>query len=61
MGVCTSCMKILLDAENDVRINVIEPTTMVGGEQSVAGNPISNPPIGPLLTVPQNRSLRPNV
>ncbi|KHJ98958.1 hypothetical protein OESDEN_01049 [Oesophagostomum dentatum] len=53
MGMCASCLRLMLDAESDVKIHVIEPTS-VGVEHSTAGPPqrSENTPSGPTLQVP---------
>uniref|UniRef100_A0A1I7YV06 Ferredoxin n=1 Tax=Steinernema glaseri TaxID=37863 RepID=A0A1I7YV06_9BILA len=58
MGSCASCMRVILDAEADVKIHVIEPTTIVAPEQSVAQAPPTPPRNSPLLQVPPPSSLR---
>ncbi|CAJ0945308.1 unnamed protein product, partial [Mesorhabditis belari] len=51
MGACGSCLRLMLDAESDVKIHVIEPTSIAQPEQSVV---ITRPPTahGPTLQVP---------
>uniref|UniRef100_A0A8R1HMH8 Uncharacterized protein n=1 Tax=Caenorhabditis japonica TaxID=281687 RepID=A0A8R1HMH8_CAEJA len=43
MGVCSSCLRLLLDAESDVKIHVIEPTSINGGEGPSTNTVIREP------------------
>uniref|UniRef100_A0A1I7TR63 2Fe-2S ferredoxin-type domain-containing protein n=1 Tax=Caenorhabditis tropicalis TaxID=1561998 RepID=A0A1I7TR63_9PELO len=38
MGACSSCLRLLLDAESDVKIHVIEPTSINNGDGSSVAN-----------------------
>ncbi|KAK6033356.1 hypothetical protein OSTOST_00434 [Ostertagia ostertagi] len=58
MGICGSCLRLLLDAESDVKIHVIEPTS-IGVEHSVAVHNCSVQQPGrtaPTLQVPETHS-----
>ncbi|CAP33780.1 Protein CBG15436 [Caenorhabditis briggsae] len=62
MGACTSCMRLLLDAEADVKIHVIEPTSINNGEgASVATRDAApqSPAPPPLATLQVPGQLRP--
>ncbi|CAJ0609826.1 unnamed protein product [Cylicocyclus nassatus] len=55
MGMCGSCLRLMLDAESDVKIHVIEPTS-VGVEHSVVLPPpqrVENERSPPTLQVPE--------
>ncbi|KAK5983357.1 hypothetical protein GCK32_002743 [Trichostrongylus colubriformis] len=56
MGICGSCLRLLLDAESDVKIHVIEPTS-IGAEHSAAHGQahVANQPdhSTPTLQVPE--------
>ncbi|EGT59226.1 hypothetical protein CAEBREN_11948 [Caenorhabditis brenneri] len=55
MGACSSCLRLLLDAESDVKIHVIEPTSINNGEgASVATQqPAAPEPTPPPVTTLQ--------
>ncbi|CAD6187147.1 unnamed protein product [Caenorhabditis auriculariae] len=54
MGSCSSCVRLMLDAESDVKIHVIEPTSINGGgEQSVIHRETPAERMRPTLEVPQ--------
>ncbi|CAO4386522.1 unnamed protein product [Caenorhabditis nigoni] len=62
MGACTSCVRLLLDAEADVKIHVIEPTSINNGEgASVATRDAApqSPAPPPLATLQVPGQLRP--
>ncbi|UMM43163.1 hypothetical protein L5515_018752 [Caenorhabditis briggsae] len=62
MGACTSCIRLLLDAEADVKIHVIEPTSINNGEgASVATRDAApqSPAPPPLATLQVPGQLRP--
>uniref|UniRef100_A0A7E4VP50 2Fe-2S ferredoxin-type domain-containing protein n=1 Tax=Panagrellus redivivus TaxID=6233 RepID=A0A7E4VP50_PANRE len=62
MGGCSSCLRVILEAESDVKINVIEPTTIVNEPSMVlpSNNTRTSPvtPSGPHLTVPAPHGVR---
>ncbi|KHN73762.1 hypothetical protein Tcan_09773, partial [Toxocara canis] len=60
MGACGSCLRLMLDAESDVKIHVIEPTTIVAPEHSV-GPPARGQSAGPRLTVPSPAACKNNL
>ncbi|CCD69328.1 uncharacterized protein CELE_K01A12.2 [Caenorhabditis elegans] len=50
MGACSSCLRLLLDAESDVKIHVIEPTSINNGEgSSVVHRDATAPPTPPVV------------
>uniref|UniRef100_A0A0M3HVC7 Ferredoxin n=1 Tax=Ascaris lumbricoides TaxID=6252 RepID=A0A0M3HVC7_ASCLU len=60
MGACVSCLRMMLDAESDVKIHVIEPTTVAAPEHSM-GPQTRGPPAGPRLTVPSASTYKNNL
>ncbi|KAI1716360.1 phosphomannose isomerase type I domain-containing protein [Ditylenchus destructor] len=55
MGSCSSCMRIVLETESDVKIHVIEPTTVMADGQSLGGGASNN--LGPQGRHSQQRTV----
>ncbi|CAI2355938.1 unnamed protein product [Caenorhabditis sp. 36 PRJEB53466] len=52
MGSCSSCLRLLLDAESDVKIHVIEPTSINNADGASIATVNRDPPIPASVPAP---------